>query len=80
MNLQKDQSKLSKKISNFKKGKIKVSKNARLEGFQPKNREERVLSQNIKPNLVFLTDMLPENSDEEEDHYYVRLRANTHQI
>lgn len=33
MNLQKDQSKLSKKISNFKKGKIKVSKNARLEGF-----------------------------------------------
>lgn len=31
----------------------------------------------IKPKLIFLGDMLPENSEEEEEHCYARLRANT---
>ena len=40
-------------------------------------REERTLSLATRPNLVYLTDMLPADSDEDEDHCYSRLRANT---
>lgn len=40
-------------------------------------REERVLSEAIRPNLIHLGDMLPEASDEEDDHAYYRLRSNT---
>ena len=48
-----------------------------MEEFTPHIREEWILSSAVRPKLIFLGDMLPENSDEEEEHCYSRLRANT---
>ena len=77
LDLKKAKNKISKKISNFRKGKFIFKKNQDIEEFTPHIREERILSSAVRPKLIFLGDMLPENSDEEEEHCYSRLRANT---
>ena len=77
LDLKTPKNKISKKIANFRKGKQIFNKKKEIEEFTPHLREERVLSMAIKPKLIFLGDMLPENSEEEEEHCYARLRANT---
>ena len=77
--MQKEQNPLSNKIKRFRKGKIQAKNFKVNEKFQPKNREERVFSLLTKPNLVFLTDMLPE-TEENEEGCYSRMRAKTIQI
>lgn len=73
---EKEITRLPKKVSRFRKGKYERNQNKHIEFYKPKHREERVFSLLTKPNLVFLTDMLPSNSDEEES-CYSRLRAKT---
>lgn len=70
---------LSNKFSNFRKGEFLIKKAKNRENYEPSLREERTLSLATRPNLIYLTDMLPEDSDEEEDddHYYSRLRSQT---
>ena len=68
---------LSSKVFRFKKGIALTKTKKRMENFQTKNREERVVSMLPKPNFLHLKDMLPEESDEEEESCYRRIRSNT---
>lgn len=69
---------LSSKVIRFKKG-IALSRKRGfgLENFATKNREERVISEIPRPNFLHLKDMLPEESDEEDESCYKRIRSNT---
>ena len=68
---------LPNKFSKFQKGEYIVKPIKYRENYQHTQREERTLSLATRPNLVYLTDMLPADSDEDDDNCYSRLRANT---
>lgn len=69
---------LSSKVFRFKKGvALSRKKGLGLENFATKNREERVISEIPRPNFLHLKDMLPEESDEEDESCYKRIRSNT---
>ena len=77
LDLQSHSTALSNKVFRFKKG-VALSKTKRkVENFQTKNREERVVGMLPKPNFLHLKDMLPEESDEDEESCYRRIRSNT---
>ena len=76
LDIQKEQNPLPKKVQRFRKGLKQKHKSSLAEKFHPQIREERVLSTMIRPNLVFLNDMLPLDG-EDDSSCYARLRANT---
>lgn len=78
-NLETKNLEISNKLKRFKKGEVKFIKLKNREKFDPVCREERTLSLLTRPNLIYLNDMLPEDSDddEEDEHCYSRLRSQT---
>ena len=77
LDLEKDNPKLSNKIIKFKKGTAMPKNKWVRENYETKNREERVVSMLPRPQLLHLKDMLPADSDDEDESYYQRMRANT---
>lgn len=77
LELEKGPAKLSNKFINFRKGTALPHHKWTKDNFEMKNREERVVSMLPKPTFLHLKDMLPADSDDEEESYYQRLRANT---
>ncbi len=75
--IDKGPSQLSNKVKKFKKGVAMLNNKWVKENFETKNREERVVSMLPRPTCLHLKNMLPEDSDEEEESIYQRLRANT---
>lgn len=77
LELEKAPSKLSNKVIMFKKGTTLPNNKRARENFETTNREERVVSMIPRPTFLHLKDMLPADSDEEEESCYQRMRANT---
>ena len=69
--------KLSNKVTHFRKGETLPRARWLRDNFELRNRAERVVSALARPALVKLADMLPADSDEEEESCYNRMRANT---
>lgn len=78
-NFEKKNLSLSNKFSNFRKGGFLIKKIKFRENYEHSLREERTLSLVTRPNLIYLENMLPEQSDEDEDEEfcYSRMRAQT---
>ena len=70
---------LSKKTQEFRKGsKIEIAKGQKKESFKNQGRVQRVLSEAVRPNLVFLDDIIEEgDSDDEDDQPQTRIRSLT---
>ena len=77
LELEKDKTKLSNKVIKFKKGAVMPKNKWLKENFEMKNREERVVSMLPRPTFLHLKDMLPADSDDEDESCYNRMRANT---
>ena len=77
LEMDKEARKLSNKVIKFKKGTTIQPNRFVKENFMTKNREERVVSMLPKPTFLHLKDMLPADSDEDEESCYQRMRANT---
>lgn len=70
MDIEKTASKaLSKKTIEFRKGDlVKKGKKVRIEKFSSQGRVQRVLSDEVRPNLYFLDNII-EESDSDDDDY-----------
>lgn len=83
LDIQKTRSRaLSKKTVEFKKGDLIKNKKSRIEKFSSQGRVQRVLSEEVKPNLLFLDDIIEEtdsesDSDEEYKPPKTRIRSYT---
>jgi hypothetical protein len=78
LNLEKEKGKISNKIQRFRKGKIEFKYFNEKETFAVHNREERVHSLLVKPNLVYLTDEI--HKEEDDENCFTRLRSSTNYI
>lgn len=76
LDLQKGPEPLSNKLVNFRKGETMGKRGKDREIFEQKNRDQRVFSQLVRPQLN-LRNMLPAGEGEDDDEPYARLRANT---
>lgn len=66
---------LSKKTAEFRKGDlIKGHSKNKIEKFSSQGRVQRVLSEEVRPNLYFLDDIIEETDSDEEDHRPVTTR------
>ena len=67
------------KLRSFKRGIAQKKIKPRIENYRAKMREERVNSHLVRPQLINLGNLLPNDKNEENDQYglHSRLRANT---